>query len=128
MSLRVSKPQCKICVTIGRDANHYTKHNGVVVCPVIKNNICSKCCKKGHFADHCNKTSDKPRQKPIGGVHQPKPKLFFDLLEEEEDEENEEEEEKPILKKRPEVKLAPWAIGKTVTQKKSSWAYDSDEE
>jgi len=147
MSLRVSKPQCKICVNIGRDADHYTKQNGMVVCPVIKHNLCSRCGKKGHFPDHCErqrrpmeekkvakKTTAHPKHKFIIDTKQahPKHKFIIDILrsddDDDDDDDDDEEEDEPIINKRPEVKLAPWAIGKTVTQKKSSWAYDSDEE
>ncbi len=51
--------RCKVCAKIGRDANHYTKVHGVVVCPTIKNAVCKVCGLKGHFQDHCTTGSTK---------------------------------------------------------------------
>ena len=56
------KKFCGVCHKAGKPESEYTSHytksepgsNGVVTCPIIKNNKCNKCEKYGHFQDHCS--------------------------------------------------------------------------
>lgn len=123
---RKATPRCVICVNVGKDANHYTKHNGVVVCPVIKNNVCRNCGKKGHFQDHCTKIGGVRSvtvilKRPASSTTTETPRFYFG----EEDDEEDTKEEKPTPAVT--IKLAPWAVGK-VLQPRSKWAYMSDDE
>jgi hypothetical protein len=179
--------RCKVCAKIGRDANHYTKVHGVVVCPTIKNAVCKVCGLKGHFQDHCTKGSTKdmvstkdhckenqeitpivkaeatnvkaeativkaeativkayativkgeaPKQQGYS------PTTEDDITDEEDTTTTQIKHANQPVKFEPEVKLAtpqvklanqsvklaPWAKPNTQMYKKSSWAYDSDEE
>jgi hypothetical protein len=122
MNRSLNKPRCVICVNVGKDANHYTKHNGVVVCPVIKNNVCRNCGKKGHFQDHCTKQAPTVvraiLKRPVSEPKHETSRFYFS--------EEEEEDQSPAPPK-PQIKVAPWAVGK-VLQQRSKWAYMSDDE
>ena len=124
--------RCKVCARIGKDANHYTKVHGVVVCPVIKNAICKRCGKNGHFQDHC-------KESPKITITTTKPTSRYPCEEEDDDDNTDNEDTQhmpiptiwPVPKVKPQesqIKLAPWANPNTVITNKKSWAYDSDEE
>lgn len=63
MSRTVSKSQkhCTICAKAGLPEEVYSNHfvretrdvSSRVTCPLLKNNICSRCGKKGHFVSSC---------------------------------------------------------------------------
>lgn len=61
-----SKKFCGVCHKAGKTESEYTSHytksesgpNGVVTCPIIKNNKCNKCGKFGHFQDYCSYKKD----------------------------------------------------------------------
>ena len=63
MSRTVSKSQkhCSICAKAGFPEEVYSSHfvretrdiASRVTCPLLKNNICSRCSKKGHFVSSC---------------------------------------------------------------------------
>jgi hypothetical protein len=56
------KKFCGVCHKAGKPESEYTSHytksepgsNGIVTCPIIKNNKCNKCEQYGHFQDHCS--------------------------------------------------------------------------
>lgn len=56
------KKFCGVCQKAGKPESEYTSHftksepglKGIVTCPIIKSNQCSKCEQYGHFPDHCS--------------------------------------------------------------------------
>jgi hypothetical protein len=119
--------RCKVCARIGKDSNHYTKVHGVVVCPVIKNAVCRRCGKTGHFHDHCREPQQyilRQKQAVNPAVNQ-----FYMVNDRYNDGDLEalEQVENP---QPPQLKIAPWVNANTPIPKESAWAAaaDSDEE
>ena len=65
--------RCTICVNAGMPPEVYTTHfvretrdiSSKVTCPILKNNICSKCGMKGHFAGSCKVVKREKVQAPM---------------------------------------------------------------
>jgi hypothetical protein len=61
MSKNAQTKHCTICANAGLPSEVYSTHyiresrdpSSRVTCPLLKNNICSKCKLKGHFASSC---------------------------------------------------------------------------
>lgn len=105
MSKQAQTKHCTICANAGMPEEVYSTHfiretrdiSSRVTCPLLKNNICSKCNKKGHFASSCKVVF---REKKVQVVAKPtvKTSSAFDFgSESEEEPEPEEPEDFPSL-------------------------------
>ena len=122
------KPHCTICFKIGKEFNHTIRKNGVVTCPTVKNNVCSNCGKKGHFRDYCrNPQQQETCRRPIvniPSVSKTMNRYVYDTEDSSDEEEDERVKETEVL---PNVRLAPWSIGKPL-RPVSRWAQMNQED
>ena len=110
---RTSRPQkhCSICSNAGFPEEVYSSHfvretrdiASRVTCPLLKNNICSRCNKKGHFVSSC-KVVFREKTKPLQVIQKVKTVNAYDFGSESEDEQPKkpEPEEYPELPKQTE--------------------------
>ena len=59
---------CKICRDSGKSKVEYTSHyvkdkKGIIICPILKNNICRYCKKNGHTIKYCEILKNKKNLK-----------------------------------------------------------------
>jgi len=117
MSRTVSKSQkhCPICAKAGFPEEVYSNHfvretrdiASRVTCPLLKNNICSRCGKKGHFVSSCKVVFRESLHRAPTQVNQVKIKtstryVFDSESDEEQPEPQPEPEEYPELPKQSE--------------------------
>lgn len=103
MSRTMSRSQkhCPVCAKAGMPPEVYGSHfvretrdiASRTTCPLVKNNICSKCGKKGHFGSSCKVVFREKTAKPVQVIQKVKTISAYDFGSESEDEEPKEPEE-----------------------------------